>query len=121
MGSGGLEFPARWYVTSSRFLRSANIGCWIGKGIADQDRNILINQTLILGFLRSVKPFLAMGSIPQFNYARKRKPNPDDDDDDEEEEEDGHDSGNRNGEEGRRGTVLITLRNVAPYTQWYVH
>ena len=98
------------------FLRSANIGCWVGKGITDQDRNILINQTLILGFLRSVKPFLAMGSIPQFNNARKRKLNPD-----EEEEDSGHDSDNRNGEEGRRGTILITLRNVAPYTQWYVH
>ena len=99
-----------------------NIGCWVGKGIADQDRNILTHQILILGFLRSIKPFLATGSIPQFNTTRKRKLNIDDDD-----EEDGmtegldHGSGNGNGGERRRGTILITLRNVAPYTQWYVY
>lgn len=94
----------------------------VGKGIADQDRNILTNQTLILGFLRSVKPFLATGSIPQLNTARKRKPNPDDDDEEEEEEmREGSGLGGTGSKESRRGTILITLRNVAPYTQWYVY
>ncbi|KAI0639914.1 hypothetical protein C8Q77DRAFT_1205326 [Trametes polyzona] len=88
-----------------------------GKGITDQDRNILSNQLLLLGFLRSAAPFLASGPIPVVNKARKRKRNPDDDDSGEDEAEyagtEGPDTSRKN-----RGTVLITLRNVAPYTLW---
>ncbi|KAH9049493.1 hypothetical protein EDB84DRAFT_1453049 [Lactarius hengduanensis] len=67
-----------------------------GNGITDQDRNILSNQVLILGFLRSAAKFLVSGPVPQSQPSRKRKP--------------GH----------ARGTILITLRNVSPYTEWDV-
>ncbi|KAL1951203.1 hypothetical protein VTO73DRAFT_352 [Trametes versicolor] len=86
-----------------------------GKGIADQDRNILSNQLLLLGFLRSAAPFLTKGPIPVVNKSRKRKRDPDDDGPEEDEAEDTADTDRRN-----RGTILITLRNVAPYTLWDV-
>ncbi|KAH9043698.1 hypothetical protein EDB85DRAFT_1911769 [Lactarius pseudohatsudake] len=70
-----------------------------GKGITDQDRNILSNQVLILGFLRSAAKFLVSGPVPQSQPSRKRKP-----------QTAGH----------ARGTILITLRNVSPYTEWDV-
>jgi len=86
-----------------------------GKGITDQDRNILSNQVLILGFLRSAAKFLVRGPMPQLEASRKRKrPSEDDDDqwtDDENDEVVG--AGER-----ARGTILITLRNVPPYTEW---
>lgn len=86
-----------------------------GKGITDQDRNILSNQVLILGFLRSAAKFLVRGPMPQLRASRKRKrPAEDDDDrwtDDDENEAVG--AGDR-----ARGTILITLRNVPPYTEW---
>ncbi|KAJ7204415.1 hypothetical protein GGX14DRAFT_698799 [Mycena pura] len=86
-----------------------------GKGITDQDRNILANQLLILGFLRSAAGFLTTGSIPETFNARKRK-RPDD------EEEDNADDSDRadNQVAAERGSILITLRNVVPYTQWDV-
>nr|GAT59831.1 predicted protein [Mycena chlorophos] len=90
-----------------------------GKGIADQDRNILSNQLLVLGFLRSAAGFLAQGPIPNVLAYKKRKrvsdaANADEDDalDSDEEE--------RPQTSSERGRVLITLRNVAPYTQWDV-
>ncbi|KAH9920219.1 uncharacterized protein BXZ73DRAFT_52225 [Epithele typhae] len=90
-----------------------------GKGITDQDRNILSNQQLLLGFLRSVAPLLTKGPIPSVRVSRKRKRNPDDD-------EDSGDDGGADADLPEvssdtptpRGTVLITLRNVAPYTLW---
>ncbi|KAH8991974.1 hypothetical protein EDB92DRAFT_1859242 [Lactarius akahatsu] len=84
-----------------------------GKGITDQDRNILSNQVLILGFLRSAAKFLVSGPVPQSQPSRKRKRSSDDDDDD--------DSGQTAETAGHaRGTILITLRNVSPYTEWDV-
>lgn len=99
-----------------------------GKGITDQDRNILSNQLLILGFLRSSTNFLALGPVPVFSAPRKIKRKENDDDEDEDVEENG---GNVTEDEEymiaasetvvqTRGTILITLRNVVPYTLWYL-
>ncbi|KAJ7687372.1 hypothetical protein B0H17DRAFT_1160459 [Mycena rosella] len=84
-----------------------------GKGITDQDRNILSNQLLVLGFLRSAAGVLATGP-------RRKRPADDDD-----EEEDVNQNVDPEDEDitqivACRGTILITLRNVAPYTQWDV-
>lgn len=93
-----------------------------GKGITDQDRNILSNQMLILGFLRSVVSCLAEGTIPTRNLSQKpRKPADDDDDDDDNMNDDEDiDAPSPSTTQGARGTVLITLRNVPPYTNWDV-
>ena len=88
---------------------------FVGKGITDQDRNILSNQLLILGFLRSVSGFLVRGSAPTLRSLKKKGKT--------REEEDGTDvgsdqEGGPGGETGSsRGTVIITLRNVPPYTE----
>ncbi|KAI0067990.1 hypothetical protein BV25DRAFT_1939987 [Artomyces pyxidatus] len=87
-----------------------------GKGITDQDRNILSNQVLILGFLRSASRFLVAGPVPQVMQARKRKRSDDDEDDDERQSEEERVPADA----GSRGTILITLRNVPPYTAWDV-
>ncbi|KAI0718926.1 hypothetical protein C8T65DRAFT_569920 [Cerioporus squamosus] len=86
-----------------------------GKGITDQDRNILSNQLLLLGFLRSAAPLLVSGPIPTIHKARKKKRDADDDS--------GEDAGSDEEKmddvpQQARGTVLITLRNVPPYTLW---
>ncbi|KAF9270839.1 hypothetical protein L218DRAFT_952906 [Marasmius fiardii PR-910] len=93
-----------------------------GKGITDQDRNILSNQLLILNFLRSAAKVLKGGPVPEITPStgkkRKRK---DDDEEDEDEDEDGEDlTKSQLTSVGSRGTVLITLRNVPPYTLWDV-
>ena len=86
-------------------------------GITDQDRNILSNQLLLLGFLRSAATLLVSGPIPVVHKARKRKRNPEDgSDDDEADLEDN--SQDINTARSARGTVLVTLRNVPPYTLW---
>ncbi|KIJ66423.1 hypothetical protein HYDPIDRAFT_174520 [Hydnomerulius pinastri MD-312] len=88
-----------------------------GKGITDQDRNILSNQRLILDFLRSAPHCLTLGPIPAIHSSRKRKKQGDDDSDDDLTDSDMEmPSASATG----RGTVLITLRNVAPYTAWDV-
>jgi 25S rRNA (uracil2634-N3)-methyltransferase len=86
-----------------------------GKGITDQDRNILSNQVLILGFLRSAAKFLVRGPMPQLQASRKRKRTAEDDDDrcTDDDENEAVGAGDR-----ARGTILITLRNVPPYTEW---
>ncbi|KAJ8515437.1 hypothetical protein ONZ45_g7159 [Pleurotus djamor] len=90
-----------------------------GKGITDQDRNILSNQLLVLGFLRSASKALVNGPPPAILSKKKRSSDDDDDDDDS--------SLPVNSSEGgvdiqmktrSRGSVLITLRNVSPYTLW---
>jgi len=85
-----------------------------GKGITDHDRNIHHNQTVIMGFLRSVAPFLSVGAVPNVNLPRQRKPK------DEDEEEDTKSDDAEGRPKPQRGTVLITLRNVVPYTLWYI-
>ncbi|PFH48391.1 hypothetical protein AMATHDRAFT_149970 [Amanita thiersii Skay4041] len=103
-----------------------------GKGITDQDRNIRSNQILLLGFLRSVAYVLSTGTIPKMQPAKKRN------DDDNEADSDSTDmkrganvqnhseafpvlslrSDSTEPSTNTRGTVLITLRNVLPYTLW---
>lgn len=102
---------------------------FIGKGIMDQDRNILTNQVLILGFLRSAPSVLKRGPVPQLTAAKKKAKKGDDDDEEEDEGDKDVDAENEqqeqgvlpvNPRDGTRGTVLITLRNVIPYTLWFV-
>lgn len=88
-----------------------------GKGIADQDRNILSNQLLILGFLRSAATLLRIGPVPVVTPSRKRARESDDD----EREEESDDSQTQEAPSVQaRGTLIITLRNVPPYTLWSV-
>ncbi|KAF9011161.1 hypothetical protein BDQ17DRAFT_1345612 [Cyathus striatus] len=99
-----------------------------GMGITDQDRNIFTNQVLILGFLRSAANMLTMGPVPSFTTPRKKKKLSDDDDDDvdvRQEEvavasDDEYQFFTPDETVKSRGTILITLRNVVPYTQWDV-
>ncbi|CAL1694353.1 unnamed protein product [Somion occarium] len=86
-----------------------------GKGITDQDRNILSNQLLLLGFLRSAASFLTTGPVPV--VVKKKKPKSG------ESEDEGQDSASEAGTSNSvapRGSILITLRNVTPYTLWSV-
>jgi len=88
---------------------------FLGKGIADQDRNILSNQLLILGFLRSVSGFLVRGSAPTLGGLKKKgKAREEEDDADADSDQVAESSG---GTGSSRGTVIITLRNVPPYTE----
>jgi len=88
-----------------------------GNGITDQDRNILSNQVLILGFLRSAAKFLVHGPMPRLQQStRKRKRSPNDDDAELMDEDDNQVAG---ASRRSRGTVLVTLRNVPPYTEWF--
>ncbi|KAF8641072.1 hypothetical protein AX17_000716 [Amanita inopinata Kibby_2008] len=99
-----------------------------GKGITDQDRNILSNQLLALGFLRSAMNVLAEGPVPTILKPRNKKVDSDDEEggghlkqnhdaivQDEDEPLPSHVSSDV---EKTRGTILITLRNVTPYTLW---
>ncbi|KAH6916712.1 hypothetical protein BKA70DRAFT_1137954 [Coprinopsis sp. MPI-PUGE-AT-0042] len=92
-----------------------------GKGIADQDRNILTNQLLILGFLECAAKVLAKGPVPTIGAPKKKKRKTEDDDELEEEEEEDveMDDIDLSSQKSQcRGTVLVTLRNVVPYTTW---
>jgi 25S rRNA (uracil2634-N3)-methyltransferase len=87
----------------------------IGKGITDQDRNILSNQLLILGFLKSASHLLEKGPVPLAQKPRRPKQIEDDASEKEDDEEPAHEVKPTKS----RGSVLITLRNHVPYTQWY--
>ncbi|KAI5116431.1 hypothetical protein M0805_000210 [Coniferiporia weirii] len=105
-----------------------------GKSITDQDRNILCNQMLLLDFLRSAAPFLALGAVPSIAVPRKKKKKNADDSgsedgravddardvvsEDEGDEEPLNESPTQTMRDGARGTILVTLRNVPPYTEW---
>ncbi|KAF9535733.1 hypothetical protein CPB83DRAFT_842241 [Crepidotus variabilis] len=90
-----------------------------GKGITDQDRNILSNQMLFLGFLRSAARFLQEGPTPvTAPPKKKRKLNEDEDKRDDHETSDSEDDSSPQQTSHTRGTVLVTLRNVIPYSQW---
>lgn len=97
---------------------------YVGKGITDQDRNILSNQLLVLAFLRSAASVLATGFIPTIFKPRKRTKDEDDDgsdkDDSVQQEPEDEDEDMLNAVKKTRGSVLITLRNVSPYTLWWV-
>ena len=89
-----------------------------GKGIVDQDRNILSNQELLVGFFKSVPSVLVTGR-PNTIKAKKSKAIHEEDSD-----IDDFEPGNTEREaperatEGFRGTVLVTLRDAVPYTLW---
>ncbi|KAG8922305.1 hypothetical protein FRC01_014205 [Tulasnella sp. 417] len=51
-----------------------------GAGITDQDRNIVTNQRLILGFFRSVAPILSKGVPPKELLPKKPRADSDDED-----------------------------------------
>ena len=86
-----------------------------GKGIADQDRNILSNQLLILGFLRSASGFLTRGPPPALGSRKKKgKAKEEEDNTDVEPDQEGGVSTQMG---SSRGTVIVTLRNVPPYTE----
>ena len=88
---------------------------FVGKGITDQDRNILLNQLLILGFLRSVSGFLVRGPAPTLGSLKKKgKAREEEDDTDVDSDQEAESSG---GTGSSRGTVIIMLRNVPPYTE----
>ena len=88
------------------------------------------NQMLILGFLRSAAKMLTVGAAPSLRSGKKKKRTEDNEDEDEGEDMAAPaDETAQDSEEfaffvpdqsiPTRGTVLITLRNVLPYTQWY--
>ncbi|SCV69901.1 BQ2448_1295 [Microbotryum intermedium] len=116
----------------------------VGQGITDQDRNVRANQTLVLGFFRSVAPLLRVGTSSiaaagtkktQSNKKGKRT-RPDDSED--EALPTGHDDDFDSEMEvdpaeladpalrplppppTTSGTVLVTLRTVSPYSLWSV-
>lgn len=96
-----------------------------GKSITDQDRNILSNQQLILDFLRCAPHCLVQGPTPLVHQKRRRKSRDDDDDEDEVvmdnmSDSDAEPSIPPAAATAARGTILITLRNVPPYTTWDV-
>ena len=97
---------------------------WLGKGITDQDRNIRENQILLLGFFRSAAPFLSSGPVPSVqgsgNRAMRKESTRtvDVSDDDDMMSSSNHAITRQEGGTRCRGTLLVTLRNVHPYTDW---
>ncbi|KZV99249.1 hypothetical protein EXIGLDRAFT_606023 [Exidia glandulosa HHB12029] len=86
----------------------------VGKGIADQDRNVLENQRTLLAFLAAVPPFLELGPLPKQGPSRKdRRPRNEEEDDDEDVEMWDDEKTAKT-----RGTLLVTLRDAAPYSLW---
>ena len=71
---------------------------------------------LLLGFLRSAAPFLAKGPIPVI--AKKKKPKDDDEEEDDKEGSEVEDEAGSAQTIASRGSILVTLRNVEPYTSW---
>lgn len=102
----------------------------VGAGHKDEQRNVLANQLLILRFLVSVAPYLTRGPVPAYAANEKRKPRHDSDDESDDEVDDETAAflasiPEADGERpltppARQGSVLITLRNVPPYTLWNV-
>jgi hypothetical protein len=86
---------------------------------------------LILGFLRSAANLLILGPVPSSTSTKKKKKTNDDDDDDDDDDvivdegapADPHEENGfiipKDRTDRTRGTILITLRNVPPYTLWY--
>ncbi|KAJ1302433.1 hypothetical protein OPQ81_002751 [Rhizoctonia solani] len=85
----------------------------VGLSIADQDRNIVANQSTLLGFLASVKPYLAEGVTPDPNPKGKNAKKVEDNSDEEESIVPVLESKHK-----MAGSVLITLREQEPYTLW---
>lgn len=90
---------------------------------------------LLVGFLRSVAQFLSLGPVPSVQGSGKKSKSKGRTSSVGSEEESDGEGGNddtmsdiketvsttKASSGGRcRGTVLVTLRNVHPYTDWYV-
>ncbi|PVF98605.1 hypothetical protein CPB86DRAFT_351251 [Serendipita vermifera] len=88
-----------------------------GKGIKDQDRNILSNQELVKEFLKTVPSVLVLGSS---NESRTKQRRPQLSDDSGLEDNDLIEEESPSLNTGTRGTVLVTLRDTPPYTLWNV-
>jgi len=114
--------------------RSSRLGAGLGE--KDEQRNIKLNQILLLRFLKSVKPFLKaddpseLGSLKRKNTgsaSRKRK-RPDASGGADIEEDESLPSDPESDEEGKDGTavarisacgtVLVTLFTCKPYNEW---
>lgn len=96
----------------------------VGLGIADRDRNVVANQNVLLGFLKSVKEVLEVGAVPGIQGKSKGKGKARvgyevEFSDDEDDVVGGRGLG-LGDEEKRAGSVLVTLREQEPYTLWYV-
>ncbi|KAH7338577.1 hypothetical protein B0J17DRAFT_657689 [Rhizoctonia solani] len=89
----------------------------VGLSIADQDRNIAANQSTLLGFLASVKPYLAEGAIPGPDAKGKGNKKEEDVSDEDQDEDEGMMSIQER-KHKMAGSVLITLREQEPYTLW---
>lgn len=74
---------------------------------------------LILDFLRSAAKVLRSGPIPTIHKPKKKLVEDDDENDDTEALDPDSLSPPTAKPIVARGTILITLRNVAPYTLWY--
>ncbi len=79
------------------------------------------NQLLILGFLRSAAKVLRIGPVPSVTGSARKKVKEDGDNDNDSDNEDdvNYTDVDKRQTSAMRGTVLITLRNVVPYTLWY--
>jgi 25S rRNA (uracil2634-N3)-methyltransferase len=97
-----------------------------GSGEKDQERNVRLNQTLLLRFLRASAPLLAgpsSNSLDSPDKNRKRKRGYDQGDDDGEistssEPDEKMTATSRSETSGRPGSILITLRTSSPYSFW---
>ncbi|KAG8679898.1 hypothetical protein FRC09_018630 [Ceratobasidium sp. 395] len=91
----------------------------VGLGIADVERNVVTNQRVLLGFLKSVAGVLERGVVVDPNTKAKGKGK-----ERAEMEADEEDEGEGEGEERKdlglkhAGSVLVTLREQEPYTLW---
>ncbi|CAE6521591.1 unnamed protein product [Rhizoctonia solani] len=90
----------------------------VGLSIADQDRNIAANQSTLLGFLASVKPYLAEGAIPDPNAKGKSVKKGEDVSDEDQDEDEENMMSIQEEKHKMAGSVLITLREQEPYTLW---
>ncbi|KIM31746.1 hypothetical protein M408DRAFT_64408 [Serendipita vermifera MAFF 305830] len=105
-------------IKSKQFTKIAFNFPHTGKGITDQDRNILSNQELLVDFFKSTASLLTVGSS-NVVASKKRKTAGSDDSDQEDVENVASDEEPTNVSSSKtRGTVLVTLRDAVPYTLW---
>lgn len=115
------ESPRRWSKVWFGFPH-------VGAGHKDEQRNVLANQLMLLRFLVSVAPYLTEGPAPVY-VTGKAKAGSDDEDDEDEALGTQAPAGPEISSElvwrplsppPRQGSVLITIRNVSPYTLWNI-
>ncbi|KAG9073914.1 hypothetical protein FS749_014573 [Ceratobasidium sp. UAMH 11750] len=88
----------------------------VGMGISDVERNVVANQRVLLGFLKSVAGVLEEGVVVDPGAGRKGKGKRKEDEvefSDEDEQGEIVKSGPK-----RAGSVLVTLREQEPYSLW---